>query len=55
MFSSFTNHLLNFVLRTVGGTKMNEAPLLLSRILIQINIIQQIIAIEEVKENTMGV
>lgn len=38
-----------------GAIKTNETQLLLSQILIQINIIQEIIAIGKAKENTMGV
>lgn len=34
---------------------MNETQLMFSRILTQINIIQEIIAMEEINENTIGV
>lgn len=34
---------------------MNETQLMFSRIVIQINIIQEVIAIKEVNENTIGV
>lgn len=54
MFYSFTNHLLSFVLSTIGGLKMNETQLLFSQTLHKLRIIQEIIAIEDIKENTTG-
>lgn len=55
MFYSLTIHLLSFVVGTIGGRKMNETQLQLSQILIQINIMQEIIPIEKVTENTRRV
>lgn len=55
MFSSFTRHLLNFRLSSIGGVKMNETQRVLSQVLTQIGIILEIIVMEEVKENTKEV
>lgn len=54
MFYPFANHLLTFVLSAIGSIKMNETQLLLWQILIQINMMQEIIA-TGIKENTTRV